>query len=158
MAQIPKQASAAVTQTLNADDAYSVRTVDVPVPGPDQVLVAIEASGVCHSDCAARWPVAGALIPIRPLIGGHEGVGKVVSVGQRVSTVTVGQRVGITFINSTCHNCEMCNNGNENLCPNDATYSGFTTQGTFARYAVANSRSVVPIPDGIESEQACPIL
>jgi len=136
----------------------------VPVPSEGQVLIKIEASGICHSDCEAHTPKsAEALQPVRPLVGGHEGVGRIVALGPGLSesgTSKVGDRVGIPFLARCCGRCDACKQGKENFCRmlDGLQFSGFTLQGTFQEYALGYADWVIPIPDSIPSEQACPIL
>ena len=93
----------------------SIVDLDVPTPGPGQVLVKIAASGVCHTDIHAAdgdWPVK----PKLPFTPGHEGVGTVAAVGTGVTLLKEGDRVGIPWLYSTCGVCEFCTSGRENLC------------------------------------------
>jgi alcohol dehydrogenase, propanol-preferring len=132
-----------------------IQEVEIPEPGPYQVLVRIEASGVCHTDIhAARgdWPVK----PSLPFIPGHEGVGVVEAVGSGDHGRTVGERVAIAWLGSACGRCEYCISGRETLCEAQAN-SGYSVNGAYAQYAVADGRYVVPVPDGVSSLDAAPL-
>ncbi|ORY79258.1 chaperonin 10-like protein [Leucosporidium creatinivorum] len=157
MSTIPAQARAAVLQAVGS--SYEILNAAVPQPGPGEVLVRLQASGCCHSDVDAHTPKSpDALQPIRPLVGGHEGIGRVVLLGPGAEAHRkVGELVGIAFLAWSCGACEACTQASENLCQK-AKFSGFTAQGTFAEYAVASAAHTIPIPDSLSAEQACPIL
>jgi propanol-preferring alcohol dehydrogenase len=132
-----------------------IHEIPVPAPGPDQVLVRIEASGLCHTDIhAARgdWPVK----PSLPFTPGHEGVGIVEQVGSAVTEVTVGDRVAIPWLGYACGACEYCVSGRETLCETQRN-TGYAIDGTHAEYAVAYARQVVKVPDGIDPLEAAPL-
>ena len=133
-----------------------LRERDVPSPGAGQILVKTTACGVCHSDLhAARgdWP----LKPALPFIPGHEAIGVVAALGSGVTTVREGDRVGVPWLYSTCGQCEYCLTGRENVCP-DAQFGGYTRDGGFADYLLADPRYVAHIPAGIPATQAAPII
>ena len=138
------------------DGPLSIEDVPTPEPGPEQVLVRIEASGLCHTDIhAARgeWPVRPAL----PFIPGHEGVGTVVELGAGNSHgVAVGDRVAIPWLGYACGDCRYCNSGRETLCL-DQLNTGYAINGGFAEYAVGYARHVVKVPDGIDPIDAAPL-
>lgn len=126
-----------------------------PVPGPGQVLVRIEASGLCHTDIhAARgeWPVK----PSPPFIPGHEGVGLVEALGPGVSTVSVGDRVAVPWLGSACGTCEFCVGGWETLCLSQSN-TGYSVDGGFAEYVVANAAYVGHVPAGVDPFDAAPL-
>ncbi|MBC7309585.1 MAG: zinc-dependent alcohol dehydrogenase [Actinomycetales bacterium] len=130
---------------------------DLPVPEPDagQIVVKIEASGLCHTDIhAARgdWPVK----PKIPLIPGHEGVGTVVAVGEGDSPIAVGDRVALPWLGKACGNCRYCITGNETYCIAPA-YMGYTIDGSYAEYALAFASHAVKVPDAVTSFDAAPI-
>ncbi|KAJ7474384.1 chaperonin 10-like protein [Mycena galericulata] len=161
---IPKIQTAAVVPTSGA--AGEIRH-DYPVKSqaelaPGECLVKLACTGVCHSDLhAARgdWPVPAE----SPLVGGHEGVGVIVAIGNNTSQspVKVGDRVGIKFLADSCLNCEQCRKGREPsrcaYCLN-AKSSGFSVDGTFQQYAVSCVNHVTPIPEGFDSNAAAAIL
>lgn len=128
---------------------------DVPAPGPGQVLVRLEACGLCHTDIHAAhgdWPAK----PTVPFVPGHEGVGIVERLGAGVTSRTVGERVAIPWLGYACGECRFCIDGRETLCEQQQN-SGYSIDGAFAEYAVASARFVVPVPDGITSLDAAPL-
>ena len=144
---------AAVVPQLGAP--LEIREVPVPQPGPGQVLVRIEASGLCHTDIhAARgdWPVK----PKIPLIPGHEGVGSIESLGDGVDTLAVGDRVALPWLGDACGHCRYCVAGWETYCTSPQ-YMGYTMDGSYAEYALGNASHVVRVPDGVSSLDAAPL-
>ena len=136
-------------------EPLEIQDLPVPRPGPGQVLVRIEASGLCHTDIhAARgdWPVK----PTPPFIPGHEGVGIIEQVGAGVDATRVRQRVAIAWLGWACGHCEFCQTGRETLCLTQKM-SGYSIDGAYAEYAVASSDFVVPVPEGISSFEAAPL-
>ena len=136
-------------------EPLQILDVPVPVPGPGQVLVRIEACGLCHTDIhAARgdWPIK----PTPPFIPGHEGVGIIEGVGADVAQSRVGERVAIAWLGWACGTCEFCISGHETLCESQEM-SGYTIDGAYAEYAVASSAFVVPVPEGVSSFEAAPL-
>ena len=132
-----------------------IREVDVPRPGPGQVLVRIEASGLCHTDIHAAhgdWPVK----PKMPLIPGHEGVGAIVELGDDVADLAVGDRVALPWLALACGRCRYCIGGHETYCPTPQ-YMGYTIDGGYAEYAVGFASHVVRVPDGVSSIDAAPL-
>jgi len=130
--------------------------VPVPRPGPGEVLVKIAACGVCHTDLHAAegdWPVK----PQPPFIPGHEGVGNVVAVGAGVSHVKEGDRVGIPWLHSACGYCEHCLGGWETLCERQQN-TGYSVNGSFAQYALANAGYVGHLPKSIGFVEIAPVL
>lgn len=145
---------AAVVRNFGAP--LEIEEMPVPTPGHGQVLVRIAASGVCHTDLhAARgdWPVKPAL----PFIPGHEGVGTVAALGAGVTNLKEGDRVGIPWLHSACGACECCITGWETLCPG-AQYTGYTVNGGFAQYTLAEASHAGRIPDTLDFFDAAPIL
>jgi alcohol dehydrogenase, propanol-preferring len=134
-----------------------LEVVDRPVPEPDagEVLVRIEASGLCHTDIhAARgdWPVKPAL----PFVPGHEGVGVVARLGAGVAHLAVGDRVAVPWLGYACGRCGYCVSGRETLCEAQVN-TGYGTDGGHADYAIARASHVVPVPDGVTSLDAAPL-
>lgn len=131
--------------------------VDVPIPDPSgaEVLVRVEACAVCRTDLHV---VDGDLAePKLPIIPGHEIVGRIVAAGSQAKGVEVGARIGIPWLGRTCGHCQYCVGGQENLC--DAPgFTGYTINGGYAEYTVADSRFCVPIPEDYDSLQAAPLL
>ncbi len=144
---------AAVVPQLGAP--LEIRDVPVPEPGAGQILVRIEASGLCHTDIhAARgdWPVK----PKIPLIPGHEGVGRVERVGPGVDTICIGSRVALPWLGHACGQCRYCVSGWETYCTSPQ-YTGYTMDGSYAEYAVAYASHAVHVPDGVSSFDAAPL-
>ena len=133
-----------------------IEPIEIAEPGPTQVVVQIEASGVCHTDVAA---VDGALPikPALPLIPGHEGVGRVCAKGSEVKTLKEGDRVGVTLVSDSCRACNFCESGYEALCPR-VDLRGYFSNGTFAEYVLADAAYTCSIPDNLLPEEAAPLL
>ena len=129
---------------------------DIPVPGTGQILVKTEACGVCHTDLHAvrgDWPVK----PAPPFIPGHEGIGLIAAVGKGVSGVKEGDRVGVPWLYSACGHCEYCLSAWETVC-DDAQFGGYTKNGGFADYILADPNYVARIPAGLSARDAAPII
>ena len=127
----------------------------VPVPADGQVLVKIEASGLCHTDMHAAsgdWPVK----PTPPFVPGHEGVGIVHRVGPGVTRVSEGDRVAIPWLGWACGECEYCLTGWETLCERQQN-SGYSVDGGWAEYALASASYVGEVPEGIDPFEAAPL-
>lgn len=129
--------------------------IRMPEPGASQVLLQVHACGVCRTDLHV---VDGELTnPKLPLIPGHEIVGSVVSAGARVSQFQTGDRLGVPWLGWTCGECEFCRAGRENLCDR-ARFTGYTLDGGYAEYVVADARFCFPIPHGYSDLEAAPLL
>jgi propanol-preferring alcohol dehydrogenase len=129
---------------------------DVPTPGPGQILVKTEACGVCHTDLHAAkgdWPVK----PNLPFIPGHEAIGRVVALGVGVTRVKEGDRVGVPWLYSACGHCEYCLSAFETVC-GEAQFGGYTQNGGFAEYLLADPNYVAHIPAGLEPKEAAPLI
>ncbi|OYX80480.1 MAG: zinc-dependent alcohol dehydrogenase [Brevundimonas sp. 32-68-21] len=134
----------------------TIEEVAVPEPGPGQIQVKIEASGVCHTDLHAAegdWPVK----PNPPFIPGHEGVGYVSAVGAGVTLVKEGDRVGVPWLYSACGHCKHCLGGWETLC-HDQQNTGYSVNGGFAEYAIADPNYVGHLPANVSFTDIAPIL
>ena len=128
---------------------------DPPVPGPRQVLLRVRACGVCRTDLHV---LDGELAkPRLPLVLGHEIVGEVARVGEEVTGLEPGQRLGVPWLGSTCGRCRYCRDGAENLCDRPG-FTGYTLDGGYADYALADPRFCLPLPDGYGDAQAAPLL
>lgn len=128
----------------------------VPMPGPGQILVKTEACGVCHTDLHAAdgdWP----LKPEPPFIPGHEAIGIVVALGAGVTIVKEGDRVGVPWLYSACGHCEYCLSAWETVC-DDAKFGGYTQNGGFAEYLLADPNYVAHIPAGLGPKEAAPLI
>lgn len=131
-----------------------LRQRQVPVPGPGQVLLKVLACGVCRTDLHV---VDGELPDIPyPVIPGHEVVGRVVACGEGVALET-GARMGVPWLGWTCGECFYCRNGQENLC-DQARFTGYTLDGGYAEYLLADARYCFRIPDGYDDPHAAPLL
>jgi propanol-preferring alcohol dehydrogenase len=135
---------------------------DVPVPEPreGEVLVQVEACGVCHSDLhVIDGDSPGFRAATKPrLIPGHEVVGRVVRRGPGVTHLDQGQRVGVAWLHNACGQCEQCREGNENLCRNGAGVTGMTVDGGYAQFMRAVASHALPVPDVLSSEEAAPLF
>ena len=128
----------------------------IPTPGPGQILVKTEACGVCHTDLHAAhgdWP----LKPSLPFIPGHEAIGQVAAVGSGVTAVKEGDRVGVPWLYSACGHCEYCLSAWETVCA-QAEYGGYTKNGGFAEYVLADPNYVAHVPSGLNAAEAAPII
>ncbi len=133
-----------------------LREWDIPTAGPGQIVVKTEACGVCHTDIHAAngdWP----LKPKPPFIPGHEAIGIVTAVGAGVTIVKEGDRVGVPWLYSACGHCEYCLTAWETVCP-DAKFGGYTQNGGFAEYILADPNYVAHIPKGLSAVEAAPLI
>jgi propanol-preferring alcohol dehydrogenase len=134
-----------------------LRQVDLPIPTPgqNQVLIRVGACAVCRTDLHI---IDGELTqPKLPLIPGHEIVGTVVALGENASRFHLGDRVGVPWLGWTCGECSYCINEQENLCDR-AQFTGYTLDGGYAEYVVADDRYCFAIPDGYSDAQSAPLL
>jgi propanol-preferring alcohol dehydrogenase len=151
---MPKKMQAAVVTAFKKP--LVLQEWDIPTPGPGQILVKTEACGVCHTDLHAAngdWP----LKPTPPFIPGHEAIGIVVGVGSGVTLVKEGDRVGVPWLYSACGHCEYCLQAWEPVCP-DAKFGGYTQNGGFAEYLLADPNYVAHIPKGLGPKEAAPLI
>jgi propanol-preferring alcohol dehydrogenase len=133
-----------------------LREWQTPTPGSGQILVKTEACGVCHTDLHAAhgdWPVK----PTPPFIPGHEGIGRVAAIGAGVTSVKEGDRVGVPWLYSACGHCEYCLSAWETVCAS-AQFGGYTVNGGFADYILADPSYVAHIPNGLSAIDAAPII
>jgi len=149
----PKMKAAVV---VRFGQPLELRECEIPVPGPGQILVKTEACGVCHTDVHAAkgdWPMK----PTLPFIPGHEGIGVVVAMGPEVTVVKEGDRVGVPWLYSACGHCEHCLSAWETVCA-EAQFGGYTRNGGFAEYILADPQYVAHIPSGLTATEAAPII
>jgi len=154
MVAVPKMMKAAVVESFGKP--LTLKEVPVPEPGYGQVLIKVIASGVCHTDLHVRdgdWHVQ----PKLPIIPGHEGAGVVVKLGEGVTTLAIGDRVGHAWLHDSCGGCDYCLSGWETVC-GQQNQTGFAAQGCFAEYTLAEAAYVGRIPDSLSFTQAAPIL
>jgi propanol-preferring alcohol dehydrogenase len=138
-------------------DASGLRFADIPqpLPGLGEVLIKVHTCGVCRTDLhVLDGELPGAKLP---LILGHEIVGTVVENGKDASRFTVGQRVGVPWLGKTCGHCNYCLSGRENLC-DEALFTGYTLDGGYAEYTVADERYCHPLPEGYTDAEVAPLL
>lgn len=129
--------------------------IDLALPLANELRIKVNACGICRTDLHVT---EGDLEPrIAQVIPGHQIVGVVEKIGDAVTGFSLGQRVGVAWLNSTCGTCRFCLSGRENLC-GKAEFTGWTRDGGFAEYAVAPADFVYPIPDGFADAQAAPLL
>ena len=137
------------------DAPLELQELPVPEPGPGEVLVHVEFSGLCGTDIHAAhgdWPVK----PNLPFTPGHEGIGFVEKLGGGVSTRQLGDRVAIAWLGSACGACRYCISGRETLCEKQDN-SGYSVDGTFADYAVVPAAFATLVPEGVSSRDAAPL-
>ncbi|KAI0816511.1 dehydrogenase-like protein [Xylaria sp. FL0064] len=151
---IPTEQWAQVLEKAGGKVVY--KKIPVPKPGPDEVLINIKYSGVCHTDLHAvkgDWPLDVKI----PLVGGHEGAGVVVARGELVHDVQIGDYAGIKWLNGSCLSCAFCRTADESLCPNP-DLSGYTVDGSFQQYAIGKAAHVARIPKECNLEPIAPVL
>ncbi len=139
------------------DDTDRLVPVELPTPepGPGQVRIQVSVCGCCHTDL---HEIEGEIeLPRLPVVPGHQVVGTVDAVGQGVTSVAVGARVGAAWLHETCCSCRFCDDGSENLC-RDARFTGFHVDGGYAEAMVAPAEFVYPLPSGFPDLQAAPLL
>src|SRR5580658_9656 len=137
----------------------SIEEVAPPETDAHEVLIAVEACGVCHSDLHVAdgdWPQ---IVPItkKPLILGHEIAGRVVATGSSVHDLKVGDHVGVPWVYWTCGECDFCREGNENLCAKQKI-TGVTVDGGYAEFVKAPASHATKIPEGLSSIDAAPLF
>lgn len=150
----PRTMKAAVVTRLGAP--LEVREEPTPQVAPGKVMVRVRASGVCHTDLHAAegdWPVK----PNLPFIPGHEGVGEVAEVGAGVTHLKEGDRVGMPWLHTACGRCPHCVGGWETLCESQQM-TGYTVNGGYAEYVLADANYVGRLPDALEFGPAAPVL
>lgn len=152
--QIPKVQMGVVFSQHKGPLEY--KEIPVPTPKPNEILINVKYSGVCHTDLHAwkgDWP-----LPVKlPLVGGHEGAGVVVAKGSAVKNFEIGDYAGIKWLNGSCLDCEYCDAGYESNCSH-ADLSGYTHDGSFQQYATADAEQAAHIPQGTDLAQVAPIL
>lgn len=145
-----------VAQVEQFGQPLVLKELDIPAPGAGQILVRTEACGVCHTDLHAAsgdWP----LKPALPFTPGHEGIGIVMALGAGVTAVKEGDRVGVPWLYSACGHCEFCLAAQEPVCA-EAQFGGYTKNGGFAEYIVADPNYVAHIPASLAARDAAPLI
>lgn len=132
-----------------------ISEVEIPKISENEVLIEIYTCGICHTDLH----IVEGDIPLKkkPLILGHQIVGKVVQKGNNVMNFNIGDRVGVPWLNSTCGKCSYCLNNKENLCDN-AKFTGYDVDGGYAEYNKINYNFTYKIPENFTDESAAPLL
>jgi propanol-preferring alcohol dehydrogenase len=131
----------------------TVESIHLGEPAAGEVLLRLEACGICHSDlfvCGLER------LPLAPLTLGHEGIARVAAVGPGVAEWAPGDRAGITFLGTTCGSCEWCRAGRERFCPKQTNF-GYTLQGALGEYAIVPAAALVRVPVDIAAEIAAPL-
>src|SRR5229473_5818051 len=126
-----------------------------PAPAPGEILVEIAACGVCRTDLHV---VDGELPnPRLPVVPGHEIVGRVAAMGEGVTGLAIGERIGVPWLGHTCGVCPYCRDGRENLCDRPL-FTGYTRDGGYATHAVADARYAFPLPERMDDAAVAPLL
>lgn len=136
-------------------EPFKLVDVPIPEPGPDEVRVAVEACGICHSDSYTKegtWPDIE-----YPRIPGHEIAGQVDDVGSAVDGWEAGQRVGVGWHGYHCFRCEPCRRGDFINCENERV-TGIDTDGGYAEYVTAPAHALARVPDALDATDAAPLL
>src|SRR5215216_49092 len=136
-----------------------IEEAEIPTPGPDEVLIKVEACGVCHSDlhiAEGDWTQLLRIIK-KPLILGHEIVGRIVERGEAAVNHEIGDRVGVAWTHWTCGQCELCLEGHENLCQSQMI-TGATVDGGYAEFIKAKASHSLKVPESLTSEEAAPLF
>lgn len=136
----------------------TIEDVPIPSPGNGEVLIRVEASGLCYTDvhiCDGDWSIFDGQIK-RDLTLGHEAIGIIEAIGSGVDHFQIGDRVAAPFLRSACGRCKQCRRGSENHCPN-ASVLGMSHDGSHADYVIGIADFIVPVPPGLAPEQAAPL-
>lgn len=153
MSKLPSTQTVAWIEDPGPNGKLVIRDgVEVQQPAQNEVLVKVECSGICHSDCRN---VEG--MGVYTDVPGHEGVGTVVQLGQGVSESLLNKRVGVKWLWSACNECSACKAGRVNNCGKQLN-TGRSVRGTLQQYVVAHADFITMIPDGVPSEVAAPLL
>lgn len=154
----PQSGTAAVMRAMRLqrrDQELVRQDLALPHPREDQVLLRVAACGVCRTDLHL---LDGELPDIRyPITPGHEVVGRIIACGSQVTDLRFGERVGVPWLGYACGTCYYCRRGAENLCEN-ARFTGYTLDGGYAQYAVADARFCLKIPEQYSDCEAAPLL
>lgn len=137
----------------------AMEEVERPKIQDDDVLIEVEACGVCHSDlhvAEGDWTQLAGIVK-KPVILGHEIAGRVVEKGSEVRNLQIGDRVGVPWVYWTCGECEFCREGNENLCVRQKI-TGVTVDGGFAEFVKAPASHALKIPDNLSFVEAAPLF
>jgi len=138
-----------------AERPLRLETLPDPEPGPDEIVVAVTACGLCRTDIHV---VQGEIpLPVLPIVPGHQAVGRVVRRGARARRFDEGDRVGVAWLHRTCGACADCARGDENLCRR-ATFTGYHVPGGFAEQVKVGEAFAYALPEGVDDVHAAPLL
>ncbi|KAI5951065.1 ADH1 [Candida jiufengensis] len=150
---IPKTQRAVIFEDFNGP--LTLQEIPIPEIQPNEILVNIKYSGICHSDLSTYHEAWGSLTNTKVL--GHEGAGIVVAVGSNVTGWSIGDYAGVKLINSTCSQCEYCQQAQEILC-SKLTLNGINRDGTFQEYCATDALNAAHLPKHVDLSQIGPIL
>lgn len=143
-------------QLITPRQPLRVSRIPVPRPGPGELLLKLETSGICHTDLHVAEGEAFPAGAPQPLTLGHEGIGRVVEAGQGTTT-PVGTRLGAPWLHDTCDHCRSCLTGWESFCPHQLAH-GFNVNGAYAEYVIVQERFAAVIPEDLESLASAPLM
>ena len=135
---------------------FAAEERDIPVPGPEEMRIRVQACGVCHSDVVT---VQG-LFPIiqYPRVPGHEVIGVIDAIGEGVRGWNVGERAGVGWFGGSCNYCRQCRRDNAFACENVHEISGVTRDGGYATHMIARASAVAHVPDDLDPIESAPLL
>jgi propanol-preferring alcohol dehydrogenase len=138
-----------------ASRPLAIEDLPIPEPGPGQVLLKVEACGVCRTDLHIT---AGELKPLHEaIVPGHQIVARVEKLGSGVDSIPVGKRAGVSWLGGVDGTCPLCSKNRENLC-DDPTYTGYSVNGGYAEYAIARADFLIPLPEDKPATDLAPLL
>lgn len=157
---IPKTCKAGVCTSTGKDFTIAVEEVPVPTPGPNELLIKLNCTGLCYSDLHYMLEDLGmppmSTFSVRS--PGHEGAGRVVALGSSVTDWKIGDRAGIKPMWDVCHSCELCRDGLHETYCEKAVATGLMVPGTYQEYVTSPARYTTRIPDGVPDETAGPVM
>ncbi|EEZ92945.1 MAG: zinc-binding alcohol dehydrogenase family protein [Candidatus Parvarchaeum acidiphilum ARMAN-4] len=136
------------------ENPLKIKEFELPELRENEVLIKVNACGVCRTDLHV---VEGELGEIKNIVPGHEVVGTIEKVGKEVSAQKIGKKVGVAWLYSSCGSCEYCLSGRENLCQNKQ-FTGFSRNGGYSEYIIADNRFIFDLPKGLKDEEIAPLL
>ncbi|MEM0143458.1 MAG: alcohol dehydrogenase catalytic domain-containing protein [Candidatus Parvarchaeum sp.] len=136
------------------NEPLRIKELELPGLKENEVLVRVNACGVCRTDLHI---IEGNLGEVKNIVPGHEVVGTIEEIGSEVKNQKIGDKIGIAWLYSSCGSCEYCLNGRENLCQNKQ-FTGFSKNGGYSQYMIADSRYVFNLPTGLKDEEIAPLL
>ncbi|MCL4397156.1 zinc-dependent alcohol dehydrogenase family protein [Candidatus Parvarchaeota archaeon] len=131
-----------------------IKELELPELRENEVLIKVNACGVCRTDLHV---VEGELGDVNNIVPGHEVVGIIERLGKEVKDKKIGSKVGVAWLYSSCGSCEYCLSGRENLCQNKR-FTGFSKNGGYSEYIIADSRFIFNLPAGLKDEEIAPLL